>query len=545
MAEGMLGGALGGEEEKPEVEAPEALAGAEAFAAAVAAKLAGNDPDVARDTIVEPFDAPPAFAASGVTGKVVASGLLDKLRELQNSTRADAVRRNLSSTWDGEIKMEVPEVGVSFGELSRILKARFGHDLHIGGDLVQMEGGAIALTVRGDDIASRTFTGAATNLAKLTTDAAEYIYSQSEPVLWAYYLINQGRDVAALEFCRGAISGADKSDRPYLLNTWGSATRNLGDLKESLELTRAALKLKPDYWIAYNNIQVTYAAMGDEEDAWRAAEEMRRVAGGRPGRAPEDNYLVSDTLTGNFREMHDALVADADAHGGIGTRLAGGNQLLIADSEIDLHDPSAAAVTLQTVKPDATNKSSAVIVHLERARLAMELGHVLKATEEMEAFAAGFIDPAIVNDNAGDACFIAPVEEAAGHPKMADAVLKSAGTFVDCYRFLGDILDHRGDWEGAQKAYVAAVTLAPDLPAGYFSWGAALAKHGDMAGAEAKLKDANQRGPHWADPLKVWGDVLVKQGKAKEALGKYDEALKYAPNWKQLKEAREALAKKS
>jgi len=39
------------------------------------------------------------------------------------------------------------------------------------------------------------------------------------------------------------------------------------------------------------------------------------------------------------------------------------------------------------------------------------------------------------------------------------------------------------------------------------------------------------------------GDVLVKQGKTKEALAKYDEALKYAPNWKQLKEAREAVAK--
>ena len=36
-----------------------------------------------------------------------------------------------------------------------------------------------------------------------------------------------------------------------------------------------------------------------------------------------------------------------------------------------------------------------------------------------------------------------------------------------------------------------------------------------------------------------------RQGKPTEALAKYDEALKYAPNWKQLKEAREAMAKKS
>jgi tetratricopeptide (TPR) repeat protein len=71
----------------------------------------------------------------------------------------------------------------------------------------------------------------------------------------------------------------------------------------------------------------------------------------------------------------------------------------------------------------------------------------------------------------------------------------------------------------------------------------AIAKYGDFAGAEAKLKDANQRGPHWADPLKAWGDILAKQGHAKKALAKYDEALEYAPNWKQLKEARERLAK--
>ena len=152
------------------------------------------------------------------------------------------------------------------------------------------------------------------------------------------------------------------------------------------------------------------------------------------------------------------------------------------------------------------------------------------------------IPPCPLN-NPGYNCWIAPAEEAAGHPDKADAVLKTAGTFVDCYRFRADILDGRGDWPGAQKAYADAVALAPDLPAAYYSWGVALARHGDLAGAAAKFKDANQRGPHWADPLKAWGDVLVKQGKTKEALAKYDEALKYAPNWKQLKEAREAAAK--
>ncbi|MGB6451874.1 MAG: hypothetical protein WBE92_14080 [Steroidobacteraceae bacterium] len=50
MADDLLGGVLGGEDEQPETEAPQALAGAEAFAAAVAAIASRQDPGVARKT---------------------------------------------------------------------------------------------------------------------------------------------------------------------------------------------------------------------------------------------------------------------------------------------------------------------------------------------------------------------------------------------------------------------------------------------------------------------------------------------------------------
>ena len=59
------------------------------------------------------------------------------------------------------------------------------------------------------------------------------------------------------------------------------------------------------------------------------------------------------------------------------------------------------------------------------------------------------------------------------------------------------------------------------------------------------LQAANQRGPHWADPLKAWGDVLAREGRWKEALGRYDQALKYAPAWAELRQARDAAARRA
>jgi tetratricopeptide (TPR) repeat protein len=235
-------------------------------------------------------------------------------------------------------------------------------------------------------------------------------------------------------------------------------------------------------------------------------------------------------------------VADVDANAGVGTGAATAGPI-IADIQARLHDPEAADLALKTTKEDPYDPTIGALAHLVRGRLAAEAGDAASAASEMEAFGSAYAEPVVSASIPGFNCWIAPAEEAAGHPDRADTVLKSAGTFVDCYRFRADILDGRGDRAGAQKAYADAVALAPDLPAAYYSWGMALARHGDLASAEAKLKDANQRGPHWADPLKAWGDALVGQGATKDALVKYDEALKFAPNWKQLKEAREALTK--
>jgi tetratricopeptide (TPR) repeat protein len=619
MAEGLLGGILGEEDGKPDVEASDALAGAEAFASAVAAKLAGNDPEVARKTVeflskqsqlletqnehlkdehaarlhflqgqarevdlrrlglrlrvgfqlflvlvatgiaagvilmvrdavtsrqvvVEPFRIPSTLNAHGIDGAIVAGGLLDELGRLQDATRSTSAARGLTGAWSGNIKLDVPETGISLGEISRLLRERFGHDVRIDGDLVGTPAGGLSLTVRGNGVSPKTFDGSAADLRKLTVAAAEYVYSKSQPARWASYLNTHGRYEESIAFCKSAVGSAEPSDRATLLTRWAVALENSGgSVRESLGLERAAVKLQPDNWIAHNNVQNDLMFLADEEAAWQAGEEMRKVAGGRPGRAPESYYQNWDYLTWNLKPWLESTVADAEANAGVGSGVVSAGPS-IADIELRLHDPEAADLALKTATEDPDDLPGNAITHHVHGRMAMESGDFATAVVELDAYGVAFANPAVATQNPGYQCWIAPAEEAAGHPDKADVLLKSAGTFVDCYRFRADILDGRGNWPAAQTVYAEAVAIAPDLPAAYYSWGVALAKHGDLVGAETKLNDAIKRGPHWADPLKAWGDVLLKQGNRKEALAKYDEALKYAPNWKQLKDAREAAA---
>ena len=305
MAESLLGGILGDDEEKPEVEAPEALAGTEAFAAAVAARLAGSDPEVARDTsaflrdqshllrvqakyledehtarlhylrgqarevdirrfglrlrigfqslialiatvigigvaimihdavtsrrvVVDPFDIATNVAAQVPSGKIIAAGLLDELSRLQDATRSQIERRDLSNAWASQVKLEVPETGISLGEISRLLRERFGDDVHIDGDLIATPTAGLALTVRGNGVPPKTFSGPATELEKLTVQAAEYVYSKSQPARWAYYLQDAGRNEEAIAFCRAAVGSAQQGRSTVPAERLGQFHQQLG-----------------------------------------------------------------------------------------------------------------------------------------------------------------------------------------------------------------------------------------------------------------------------------------------------------------------------
>jgi tetratricopeptide (TPR) repeat protein len=502
-----------------------------------------------RSVVIESFSAPPSLAADGLSGQVLASGLLDVLTRIQAASRANIEHRNLSNAWTNEISIDVPETGISIGQLERMIKTRFGHDQHIQGDLVKTPMG-LALTVRGTGMLPKTFTGEAGALDKLLTQAGEYVFGQSQPGLWAAYLSNNDRNDEAIRFAQGAYTAVDPSERPYVLNYWANAISGKGGdgaTAEALPLYREAVHLKPDYWTGYNNIMAALAALGDEEGVVRVGHQIMKAAGGRPGRMPENMYQNYDQQVWDLPAERAEQIADIESNSGIGSggSFSGAENLGVAQADVQMHDVEAAALRLKTTPVDERNLSDVADAVFDRALLAEEGSDLTAAAREWDAFAVAYANPTVSTANPAYICYAAVTYEKTGQPAKADAVLNAVGklAFVDCYRFKGDVLDLRGDWLGAQAWYAKSVKLAPSIPSGYYSWGVALAKHGDLEGAAAKFKDANQKGPHWADPLMAWGDVLAKQGKTKEALAKYDAALKYAPNWKQLKEARETIAK--
>jgi tetratricopeptide (TPR) repeat protein len=625
MAEGLLGGIIGDDDEKPEVEAPEGVAGAEAFAAAIAAIASRQDPQVAQDTstflrkqsqlldiqvkhleedhearlhflrgqasevdirrfglrlrvgfqlllvlvaatiglgialmiydgfqsrsvVVDTFAVPPSLEQKGLTGRVVAAGLLDVLSKIQVATRSSVAHPSVVSAWYNDVTIEVPEAGISFGQLERIIKSRFGHDQHIEGDVVLADKGGYALTIRGTGILSKTFTTTSGHLDELLMQAGEYVYGQSQPGLWAWYLGDVGRSAEAISFSQSAIPTANPVERPFILNAWGNAilTQAAKDANQrALELYREAVRLDPTYLIPMYNIMQVLTNLGREEEVLPVGEQLLKAAGGRPGRADENLFQYWDTALWNLQALRRGFVADMESHGGLGsiTESNGSEGLTVAQVDVLLHDVEAARSQLLTTKYDEKSAPDRAGAALARGLLAAEVNDIAAAANEMNVMLEAFRDPVVAVSSTATICFALPVFDAAGQREKVDAVFAAIGnlTYVDCTRFKGDILDARGDWTGAQQTYAAAVKLAPGLPAGYYSWGLALAKHDELDDAIAKFTAANRNGPYWADPLKAWGDVLMKQGKAKDALGKYDEALKYAPHWRQLKEARDAL----
>jgi tetratricopeptide (TPR) repeat protein len=504
------------------------------------------DAFTSHQVVVDSFQAPPALAASGVTGEVVASGVLDTLQKLQDATRTTDKQLRTSGAWASDVKVDVPETGVSLGEIIRLLHQRFGHDLHITGELVQTGSGGLSLTVRGDGVPAATFAGGPQDLSQLTTKAAEYVYGRSQPLQYATFLYDAGRAADAVVFDQSAFPRArSDAERSQLANSWGNAYASLYQPAPAVEKYRLAMSFaKPrsqQWWKIWGNLIGTASVGQGEEAGWREGRALLKAAAAAPKRErPGLPYLVNAS-----QQIWDlplqlaSMQADAKRNGGAGaTNTIDGPA--IADIYWMMHDPEQAARYLASSDPtDPITKAEALLV---QGYGALDRGDVAAALGPLQAFwKAWLADPNLQYTYNFQGCYAGLALGLTGHLEQAETIFKRVG-WSPCYAFEGDVLAHAGKVSDAQKAWAEGQRVAPDLPAVPLHRGLYELGQGQLEAAEADEASAASKAPHWADPWKAWGDVLAREGRWKDALGKYDEALKYAPAWAELKQARAAAA---
>ena len=236
--------------------------------------------------VIESFSVPADLAARGLSGQVVATQMLDKLTSMQSATRSNRAPRTYANNWGDDIKVEIPETGISIGEAYRFLRGWLGHETHISGEVYRSATG-IALTARIGADSGATFAGAESDLDALVQKAAEHLYGITQPYRYGVYLDQQGRHSEAATVFQALAKTGPPSERAWAYNGLGVGTDDPGADGPFLMFSRA-VTLDPTNSLATGNLAGAEGARGHAEQA---------LAGDRKALA-----LLSSKLQGQIRE---------------------------------------------------------------------------------------------------------------------------------------------------------------------------------------------------------------------------------------------------
>lgn len=134
--------------------------------------------------VVEAFSVPPDFADRGLTGRILASELLEQIDELQSRAQSGRALTTFKNDWGDDIRVAIPETGVSIGEVSRILHDRLGHVTRVQGSVVHTSGAvSVAAQVAGHP--SVRASGPEADLEGLMHQVALGIFAKTQPYRYA------------------------------------------------------------------------------------------------------------------------------------------------------------------------------------------------------------------------------------------------------------------------------------------------------------------------------------------------------------------------
>jgi len=500
--------------------------------------------------VIEAFSVPSDLAARGITGEAVAAQLQDKLTAMQTETDSARPADSYANNWGTDIKIQIPDTGVSISEFYRMLAAWFGHQTHISGEVYRTPDG-LAVTVRASGNSGDTVQGSERDLGGLMQKAAEAVYARTQEFRFAVYLVGRpgpnGESTPQI-LQRLAQSGSLR-DRIWAYMGIGTFAE-LADPLHAPDIQAKAIPLAPRFALPYQNIANEESWLGHDEAALAAAQKgvalLANGDGEMSARAsaislPAGRGLAAE-WTGDYNEAQrgytEATLAPDYAH------IAEAARASMAKDRALLHEAGAARdawnnIPVPAVRIGIVNHDIfeiAVLYDLNDWNAVIEktarFEKYLKDGENIPPYTPAFTLFTLSRQ-------IWPYTAAAlaqtGDMKGALALIGKTPLDCDlCLRMRGNIaaLDH--DWNGAAHWFAMVSARAPSIPFADTEWGAMLLAKGDFDGAIAKFRSANQKGPHYADPLELWGEALMAKNRSDLALAKFAEADKYAPNWGRL-----------
>jgi len=502
-----------------------------------------------KSLIIDAFQVPPDLAQRGLSGQVMALRVEDRLTWMQAHTATARVANTYRHVWDeDDLKVQIPDTGISIGEFYHYLVGWLGDQTHISGEIWHAKNG-IVLTTRVGNTPAPSLAGRLDDLDGLVVKAAEQIYRQTQPYRYIAWLDRQNRIGDELAAARALATGGPAEERPWAYTRWGVTLESLGDLHGALDKQRMAVKLGPKLPHAWYNLGAAEGALGHDEaalhDNQRALALMQSPAA----------HQLAPFAVGATTAILKMLIAEAG--GDYGAAIAEAPHVQTLDEfgsahlsarimkSADLaanHDIAASRIADPNGDAELTGLQLGANGNFDIQPLPA-LARAVALDDWKEARDDLIRDNSDKTVAAADRTLL-PVLTwpwyAYANARLGDFVAAHAlidKTPLDCYlclRMRGNIRTAERNWDAAAYWFARATVYAPSLPFAWHDWGLMLLAKGDADGAIAKFEEAHKRGPHFADALEGLGEALMAKNEPGRALEKFAAANTYAPNWGRL-----------
>ena len=484
--------------------------------------------------VIKPFTVAPDLARRGVTGEVVASQLLDKLTAITDSAQSSAAAGKFGAGWGQNISLQIPETGVSLGEVDRWLREKLGHERNLTGEIVENPDGTVTLGVRLGARALPPQTGAAADLSQLIARTAETLYRRESPMTYVQYLSHlPGRLEENIEVFREMTDSRDPVMRAFGYGGLGIEASKRGDRAGAIRNFQAADAENSGLSWPANDLAGVVENLGHQEESLRLLRRSLALTPRDPAYTPEaareaalfEEASIAGLLHDHATVLSKQLVLSQGENLGFATSRAS-LKLRVASDRALAHDglraeADAAAFVPRYLLDSKAQAQTLASIARSRGDWALFLTRQDAAAKMPPVAPLGF---AALADRASALAQLGRVAE-------AEAVI--GPTPLDCQPCIvgrGTVAEAAARHAEADHWFAEAFRLAPSTPNGPLYWGRALLERRDAVRAAAEFREALRRSPRAEEAREGLGEALAIQGDAAGAAKQYAEALKLTPH---------------